>query len=232
MRRGGGGGAAARVQAGAPCPPRAAQSHPPPTHPCSAPTWATWCCCSSRWASTTSSTLILWTPRPRVRPPAGLPSALLGCCDACVLRWERLPPMAPPPSSHTHTHTTHHANYTIPLTETMFRALEQLYALGALNDKGELTTMGGWVGWWGGEGANSAGWLAGSPPLVHRSVLPCPPNLPHTLPPCPAFPSPPPPPADPMLAKRMSKPFPPIPPFLPLQAARWQSFRSTPCWPR
>lgn len=24
----------------------------------------------------------------------------------------------------------------------MFRALEQLYALGALNDKGELTTMG------------------------------------------------------------------------------------------
>lgn len=27
--------------------------------------------------------------------------------------------------------------------ETMFRALEQLYALGALNDKGELTTMGG-----------------------------------------------------------------------------------------
>lgn len=29
-----------------------------------------------------------------------------------------------------------------PPTETMFRALEQLYALGALNDKGELTTMG------------------------------------------------------------------------------------------
>ena len=27
--------------------------------------------------------------------------------------------------------------------ETMFRALEQLYALGALNDKGELTTLGG-----------------------------------------------------------------------------------------
>ncbi len=29
-----------------------------------------------------------------------------------------------------------------PPSETMFRALEQLYALGALNDKGELTTMG------------------------------------------------------------------------------------------
>ncbi|KFM23132.1 Putative pre-mRNA-splicing factor ATP-dependent RNA helicase DHX16 [Auxenochlorella protothecoides] len=29
-----------------------------------------------------------------------------------------------------------------PPTETMLRALEQLYALGALNDKGELTTMG------------------------------------------------------------------------------------------
>lgn len=29
-----------------------------------------------------------------------------------------------------------------PPTETMFRALEQLYALGALNDKGELTTLG------------------------------------------------------------------------------------------
>ncbi|PSC75579.1 pre-mRNA-splicing factor ATP-dependent RNA helicase DHX16 [Micractinium conductrix] len=29
-----------------------------------------------------------------------------------------------------------------PPTETMFRALEQLYALGALNDKGELTMMG------------------------------------------------------------------------------------------
>jgi len=36
--------------------------------------------------------------------------------------------------------------------ETMFRALEQLYALGALNDKGELTTMGeviGFVAWAG-----------------------------------------------------------------------------------
>lgn len=29
-----------------------------------------------------------------------------------------------------------------PPSETMFRALEQLYALGALNDRGELTTMG------------------------------------------------------------------------------------------
>jgi len=29
-----------------------------------------------------------------------------------------------------------------PPTETMFRALEQLYALGALNDRGELTTLG------------------------------------------------------------------------------------------
>jgi hypothetical protein len=32
----------------------------------------------------------------------------------------------------------------MPVAETMFRALEQLYALGALNDKGELTTMGMW----------------------------------------------------------------------------------------
>jgi len=30
----------------------------------------------------------------------------------------------------------------------MFRALEQLYALGALNDKGELTTMGEPCVWW------------------------------------------------------------------------------------
>ena len=29
-----------------------------------------------------------------------------------------------------------------PPTETLFRALEQLYALGALNDKGELTKLG------------------------------------------------------------------------------------------
>lgn len=38
-----------------------------------------------------------------------------------------------PPHSNPPTH---------PPSETMFRALEQLYALGALNDKGELTTMG------------------------------------------------------------------------------------------
>lgn len=35
-------------------------------------------------------------------------------------------------------------------TETMLRALEQLYALGALNDKGELTTMGEGLCGWGG----------------------------------------------------------------------------------
>ena len=29
-----------------------------------------------------------------------------------------------------------------PPTETLFRALEQLYALGALNDRGELTKLG------------------------------------------------------------------------------------------
>lgn len=29
-----------------------------------------------------------------------------------------------------------------PPTETLLRALEQLYALGALNDRGELTTLG------------------------------------------------------------------------------------------
>jgi hypothetical protein len=78
-------------------------------------------------------------PPPRLRQPVGVdarrePPAstppLLCCLAECALGFNTCEFGARSPS--------------LPPAETMFRALEQLYALGALNDKGELTTMGGW----------------------------------------------------------------------------------------
>ena len=116
-----------------------------------------------------------------------------------------------------------------PPTETMFRALEQLYALGALNDKGELTTMGALCAVLrraAGRGGVGCCWL--SPARSSRPTLPPPPSSsprqPLALPALPASLLPTPPTHTHPLNAMLPHPV--------YQAARWPSSLWTPCWPR